>query len=121
MIVWKFPVPPQGGPGFFKIEMPKGAIPRKVAIHDGQVNLWMEVDKKAQKVQVEFYAGWTGYDMPNGQTLKFIDTIAIGELVWHFYHKIHDCADHGEIVKVDDKEVLKCGECGFQEPMKEGK
>lgn len=68
-----------------QIEMPKGAKPLSVAMQDGRLVLWSEVDTEQYTTElVTVYIIGTGNPMPE-RPLRFIGTAQDGLLVWHIF------------------------------------
>lgn len=69
------------------VNMPKGAIVRKAAMQDGQVQLWAEVDTDNPLEQRHFVSYGTGWEIEE-DNICYIDTVFDGIYVWHVYEVV---------------------------------
>lgn len=78
--IWKFPLKITDRQ---EIAVPLPATALTVQIQDDQACLWAEVDPEGEKVMLEIAVIGTGNRLPDG--VRYISTILLGSLVWHFY------------------------------------
>ena len=83
--IWKFPLKMTGHQ---EIEIPLPATVLTVQPQGDSVYLWGEVDPKSERVRVSIVMLGTGHEIPGGG-LRYISTIQLGSLVFHFY-EVHE-------------------------------
>ena len=72
------------------IELPKGAITRKLGVQGNAIFLWAEVDpREAEKESKCFEVFGTGHEIYEDMGIDrvYVDTVFMGELVWHIYQR----------------------------------
>jgi hypothetical protein len=67
--------------------MPMGADILSIQVQQGIPTIWAMVDPDAPQVMREFRCLGTGYPVPKGLPMRFIDTVQLmdGELVFHVF------------------------------------
>lgn len=82
--------------GEIRLNMPNGAIIRKVAEQDGDICIWAEVNTGCAEVERRFEVFGTGQEMPTeilGARRSYLDTVFIDtpivpfQLVFHVYER----------------------------------
>lgn len=70
-------------------DIPNGSQVRFVAIQDGWVNLWIDVDTEYRLVKRTFQAFATGVELPGWDTSTYLGTVHVNEggqdFVWHVF------------------------------------
>lgn len=63
-----------------------------VAVQNGDVNLWAEVDADNPLIHRKFRTSGTGHPLPTGESRRFIGTFLVhgGALVFHLFEILKD-------------------------------
>lgn len=80
--VWKYEVPVEDR---FAVLMPEGATVLTVQLQVGQPCLWCLVDPHAAPVQREFVVRGTGHPFQETSQGRYVGTVQMGALVWHYF------------------------------------
>jgi hypothetical protein len=94
--VWKYKIPDQT---CLEVELPLGSYPLWGHIQDGEVTMWVEVDKENPEKKIrKFYVYGTGYEIPFGA--RYVTTVYDVRWIWHIY----------EVTNVPQSTMEKCNE-----------
>lgn len=67
------------------IEMPAGARPLCIQVQNGAVQLWAMVDSDKELEHRSIVMLGTGWRVEQPEELDYIDTVQLGNFVWHFF------------------------------------
>lgn len=87
MQVYKFKIPVGGG----TLPLPYESNILKVGVQGEDICMWAEVDPSIEKIEARvFFVTGTGHEIPEfeGCVRQFIDTVFMGDLVWHVYELV---------------------------------
>lgn len=86
--IWKYTLSVSDHPF---ITMPKGAKVLSVDVQHGDVQVWVLVDPEAPKELRGFRVAGTGQPLEEKiESMRFIGTVQIGDLVWHIFEESVD-------------------------------
>ena len=88
MTIWKYTI---GTSGEFRVEMPVGAIVLSVQLQDGRLCMWAQVEEGRSLETRYFRACETGDPIPEGEPLRFIDTVqTYSGMVYHIFERLYE-------------------------------
>ncbi len=79
--IWKFPLEVTQSPQILLI--PKGAKLLFIAMQEGKICLWMELEQSAEKERRKFIVVGTGWELPPDR--NYCGTVLVDPYVWHVF------------------------------------